>query len=235
MNAISLKTNLRCQACVKAIAPLLDAAPGIQSWSADVTVPEKWLRVQGATVTAAAVQQLLEQKGYRVLEDATPAVPAGVRRYAPLALIIAYILGAAALVEVAAGAFDAMRFMRHFMAGFFLVFSFFKMLDVRAFADAYRNYDVIAKRVPAYGFIYPFVELALGAAYLANWQPFAVNAATLAIMSISTVGVLQSVLAKRAIRCACLGTVFNLPMSAITLVEDLLMVAMAALMLVSFV
>ena len=30
------------------------------------------------------------------------------------------------------------------------------------------------------------------------------------------------------IRCACLGTVFNLPMSTVTLVEDGLMIAMAA-------
>ena len=54
----------------------------------------------------------------------------------------------------------------------------------------------------------------------------------LRLMLIGTVGVLQSLLAKRTIQCACLGAVFNLPMSWVTLVEDLLMAGMAAGMLV---
>ena len=41
---------------------------------------------------------------------------------------------------------DAVTAVRHFMAGFFLVFSFFKLLDITAFADAYRTYDVVAAR-----------------------------------------------------------------------------------------
>jgi hypothetical protein len=76
------------------------------------------------------------------------------------------------------------------------------------------------------------VEVALGAAYLANVVPVAVNVATLVVMGVSTVGVVQSVLNKRKIRCACLGTVFNLPMSVITIIEDVMMVLMAAGMLV---
>ena len=106
-----------------------------------------------------------------------------------------------------------------------------KILNVTAFADAYMSYDVVARKFRAYGFIYPFIELALGAAYLVNFQPFAINLVTLIVMGVSSIGVIQSLLNKRKIRCACLGTVFNLPMSVITLVEDGLMVAMAAAML----
>lgn len=76
--------------------------------------------------------------------------------------------------------------------------------------------------------MYPFIELVLGAAYIAGIQPTAVNLTTLVVMSISSIGVVQSVLQKRRIRCACLGTVFNLPMSTVTLVEDGLMIVMAA-------
>ena len=125
-----------------------------------------------------------------------------------------------------------MRAMGHFMAGFFLVFSFFKLLDLRAFADAYSTYDIVAAKWPVYGFVYPFIELALGAAYLGHFAPIATNAVTLAVMGVSSVGVVKALLAKRKIRCACLGTVFNLPMSVVTLVEDGLMLAMAAVMLV---
>ncbi len=143
-----------------------------------------------------------------------------------------YLLGAVGLAEVAAGQIDPMRAMRHFMAGFFLVFSFFKLLDVSNFAKSYSSYDIVARRWLGYGYVCPFLELGLGAAYLADFLPWATNLATLVVMGISTVGVAQSLLARRKIRCVCLGAVFNLPMSAVTLIEDLLMIGMAAAMLV---
>ena len=123
--------------------------------------------------------------------------------------------------------------MMHFMSGFFLVFSFFKLLDVGAFADSYAMYDIVARRSRAYALAYPFIELGLGLAYLAPISPFAVNLVTLIVMGVSTVGVVQSLVSKKKIRCACLGAVFNLPMSTVTLIEDVLMAGMAAAMLVS--
>lgn len=237
MPTLRLKTDLRCAACVAGITPLLDAAPGVASWSADVADPDKPLTVTGSA-TAADVDALLRQKGYRVLGElpvAAPDPPVGTgeppQTYYPLVLILLYLLGATALAEVAAGHWDWMRAMRHFMAGFFLVFSFFKLLNLTAFADAYAGYDVAAARWRPWGFVYPFVELGLGAAYLANVWPTAVNWVTLVVMGVSTVGVVNTLLKRRAIRCACLGTVFNLPMSYVTLTEDLLMVGMAAVML----
>jgi len=95
------------------------------------------------------------------------------------------------------------------------------------------NYDVVARYIPLYGYAYPFIELLLGVAYITVFQPFATNLATLVVMSASSLGVIQSLLNKRKIRCACLGTVFNLPMSTVTLVEDSLMVTMAAFALLA--
>jgi hypothetical protein len=97
--------------------------------------------------------------------------------------------------------------------------------------DAYRSYDLVARAVPAWGWIYPFVELALSVAYLVNFGPRLTNWATLVVMLVGAVGVLRALLDKRAIRCACLGTALNLPMTKVTLVEDLGMAAMAAGML----
>lgn len=147
--------------------------------------------------------------------------------YRPLLLLLAYLLGVIGVVMASSGQFEAMMAMRLFMGGFFVAFSFFKMLDLRGFSDAYRSYDLVARAVPAYGFAYPFIELALGLAYLANWQPQVVNGVTAVVMAVSLTGVLKAVLSKQSIRCACLGTVFNLPMSTVTIVEDGLMLAMA--------
>ncbi len=239
MTTLKMKTNLRCGACVKSIQSLFDAEPGIKRWDADVSTPDKVLTVEGDGVSAARVGELLRQKGYQVVGEipvespatGTPTAEQPKTSYYPLVLILLYLLGAVGLFEVAAGGFDGMRAMRHFMAGFFLVFSFFKLLDVPTFALSYSSYDILARRWLGYGYVYPFLELALGAAYLADFQPLFTNAATLVVMGLSTVGVVESLLARRRIRCACLGAVFNLPMSYVTLVEDLLMVGMAAVML----
>lgn len=152
--------------------------------------------------------------------------------YRPLLLILAYLLAGSVLVQVPLGQGVATHeTMRYFMAGFFLVFSFFKLLDLQAFANAYAGYDLLAARWQGWGLAYPFVELGLGVAYLVNWNPVLTNATTLVVMGFSAIGVIRAVRDRKAIRCACLGAVFQLPMSTVTIVEDVGMVLMAALML----
>jgi hypothetical protein len=122
--------------------------------------------------------------------------------------------------------------MQNFMAAFFLVFSFFKLLDIKGFAESYSTYDIIAKKWLGWGYVYAFIELGLGIAYLVKFNSLITNGVTLAVMSVSIIGVLQSVLNKRKIKCACLGAVFNLPMSTVTIIEDALMIGMSTAMLV---
>jgi len=151
--------------------------------------------------------------------------------YKPLLLIFLFIAATTAIVSIDNGKIDVMLWMRYFMAGFFIVFSFFKFLNLTGFAESYAMYDILAKRVKVYGLIYPFIELILGAAYLTGFEPTITYIATICIMGFSSIGVIQSVLDKKKIRCACLGAVFNLPMSMVTIIENLIMVLMALIML----
>lgn len=151
--------------------------------------------------------------------------------YRPILLIFAYITGITLLIEYMQGGFLWMRWMSYFMAGFFLVFSFFKLLNLKGFAESYSMYDIVAKKWKGWGYVYAFTELGLGIAFLTGFNPIVANAVTLVVMTVSIVGVLQSVLNKRKIKCACLGDVFNLPMSTITIIEDALMIGMSAAML----
>lgn len=151
--------------------------------------------------------------------------------YKPILLIFFYISLVTLLVQFSKATFDTMQWMRHFMAGFFLVFSFFKLLNLKGFAESYVMYDVIAKHLPAWAYVYAFMELALGIAFLVNFNPIITNSVTFVVMSISIIGVLQSVMNKKKIQCACLGAIFNLPMSTVTIIEDALMIAMSGLML----
>ena len=252
------KTNLNCGRCVAAVTPHLNGEGRIRRWSVDTKSPDKVLTVEGEGVGHEAVERLVAAAGFRVLgeidpprdpggtgtghahvrpaEKPAPPTAAGTEpraSYYPIVLLFGFLVLGTGLLEVGAGSFEWSRVMARFMGGFFLTFAFFKLLDVRGFADAYAGYDVIAARWRAYGYVYPFIELLLGAAYLSGFQPTATNAATLVLMSVGTVGVVRTLLARRKIRCACLGAVFNLPMSYVTLAEDGLMAAMAAVMLLT--
>ena len=150
----------------------------------------------------------------------------------PLFLIVGFIAGVTMLVAWSNDAWRLEPMMRNFMAGFFIVFSFFKLLDPPGFVSAYRGYDLIACKSATWAWAYPFIELSLGVMYLMAWAPITTSVITLVLMLIGAVGVLNALLNKQAIRCACLGTALNLPMTKVTLVEDLTMAFMAAAMLV---
>ena len=148
--------------------------------------------------------------------------------YLPLLYIFLFIAGAT-FVELRffTRNFAMLEIMRNFMGFFFLVFGFFKAITWRDFALTYSSYDIIAKRIMAYAYIYPAVELALGTSYLLNYHPITTNAITLLIMAVGSVGVAQNILSKNKIQCACLGSLIKVPLSKISLLEDVLMAAMA--------
>ena len=92
-------------------------------------------------------------------------------------------------------------------------------------------YDLLAKRLPTYGYVYPLIELGLGIGYLVQGDNLWLNLITFVVMTFSTLGVIIAVSNRQKIRCACLGAGFNLPMSTVTIVEDVLMAGMALWML----
>ena len=121
--------------------------------------------------------------------------------------------------------------MHDFIGLFFVVFSMFKFFDLEGFADGFHMYDLLAKRVRAYGYVYPFLELGLGLAYLARWRPEFIYPATILLLLFGAAGVFVALKKGLDLECACMGTVLHVPLSTVALVEDLGMAAMAAGML----
>lgn len=225
---------MTCSGCEAKVKWLLEQTSGVTAAVVNLTSGEARLDMQAHVLLADLQQALKDYTKYQITEQVaeTVAVPASwLTTYKPILLIFAFISGITLLIEARSGAFDSMRWMGHFMAGFFLVFSFFKLLNLRAFADSYAGYDIVARRWRSWGYIYAFAELALGIAFLTGFRPLLTNAFTFVLMSVSIAGVLQSVLQKRKVVCACLGAVFNLPMSTVTIIEDALMIAMSGLMI----
>lgn len=122
--------------------------------------------------------------------------------------------------------------MRYFMGTFFVVFAAFKFVGYRMFVEMFAGYDIVAKKFKPYSYLYPFIELGLGILYLADLVPAARDIITLVVMAVGTIGVFQEIYHRRSgIYCACLGNVIKLPLSTVSLVEDVSMAVMAAIML----
>mgnify|MGYP000281515038 CR=1 FL=1 len=228
-------TGMTCANCEAKVKSALLSLPDIES--AEVS------KAAGtATVTMTKhialpeLQKVVSAKGNYTItathhSETAEQTKSWFQTYKPILLIFAYITVISFIASFHNGAIHPMHFMQIFMAGFFLTFSFFKLLNLSGFAESYVMYDVIAKRIPAWAYVYAFIELGLGVAYAINFNPFITNLTTLIVMSVSIIGVLQSVLNKQKIQCACLGAVFNLPMSTVTIIEDALMIAMSGTML----
>lgn len=151
----------------------------------------------------------------------------------PLAIIVSYLAGGVVLSGYLSSNFSAHSLMTNFMGGFFAIFSLFKMLDLSGFAAGYASYDLLAQRSRIWALSYPFVELALSVAYFLDVWPTQVNALTAALMIVGAAGVYRTLKRGEKINCACLGTTLKLPMTKVTLIEDLLMGVMALYMLIA--
>ncbi len=159
------------------------------------------------------------------------------RQLTPLYLIFGFISGGVLLAHL--DGFQTQPFgsvfseaMLDFMALFYLVFSFFKFLDLKGFPESFAMYDPLAKQWGFYAKIYPFIELSLGILLLLRLYVPLVLVVTLVILGLTTIGVVQSLVGKRQIQCACLGTALKLPMTQATFIENAIMIAMAVYMLV---
>lgn len=151
--------------------------------------------------------------------------------FLPLITIFAIIISFT-ISKQPLGVWQWSQVIQDFMGVFFIVFGAFKLLNLAAFAESYAMYDLIAQRVSWYGYVYPFIELALGSLYLLRLYPLYTNWATLIVSLIGAAGVAQALSKNELITCACLGMVFKMPMTYVTLLEDLLMAGMALMMLV---
>lgn len=152
--------------------------------------------------------------------------------FLPLVAMVALAIVLAIVFGYLFGSPTWMTKMRHFMAGFFMVFGGLKLMRLKDFAIAYQEYDVLAMRSKLYAYLYPFIEFGLGLAYMLAWCLAVVNWVTFVIMMIGALGVYLKLRKHEEVPCACLGMVFKVPMTWVTLVEDLIMAAMALVMII---
>ncbi len=150
--------------------------------------------------------------------------------YWPLiALLLVSTLAAFALTFGVKGSYN--NWMHYFMGFFLCQFALLKLFSPKSFADGFQMYDILAKKSRIYAYFYPLIELLLGVAYFSFFVPIFTNIATILIMSFGAVGVFKALKNGLDIYCPCMGSILEVPLSTVTLVEDLGMAIMAFIML----
>lgn len=218
--------GMTCGSCAQQVQTALETLPGVSEVEVSLQQGTASLK-SNEHIKDAQVMEVLPAK-YTLTSDVS-STPSKARQLYPLFLIFGYLVGATFLIHK--DAFSLSNALPDFMGLFFIVFSFFKILDLKGFQQSFRMYDPLAKRLHIYGWFYPFLELALGLMFLMQIELIVALWATILVLSITTFGVVRALFSKNQIQCACLGSVLNLPMTEATFIENAIMIVMAIFML----
>lgn len=121
--------------------------------------------------------------------------------------------------------------MNNTMGTVFVVLGLLKIFNLTSFSAIFRKYDIVSKMIPSYSYIYPFIEIVLGIGFLTQVKVNLLHIFTLLLMGISIISVVLTLIAGESLRCGCLGSFFYIPLSYVTLAENVTMLGMSAALL----
>lgn len=228
--------GMSCNGCRVSVKNKLGEIPNVLSVSVNLETAEAIIEtlkpISAETIQKALPEKFLISKKNKVNTFSKPKTNTNneLKQLYPLFLIFAFLVSSATLLNVKPWSTNG--FMLDFMGLFYIVFSFFKLLDLKGFPESFKMYDPLAKAVPIYGWVYPFIEVVLGVMFLIRLEIPLALIFTLIILGITTFGVTKALLDKKSIPCACLGTVLKLPMTKATFIENSIMIVMAIIMLI---
>ena len=245
LNTINRKykiTGMTCSSCKASIESSLNHLDQVKSCNANIKLGELTL-ILNNDIDLKSLQNSIPKKYFineeisssdrlsEIKSDSTNK-KSKIEQLKPLFLILFYIASASILLNFEDWNWN--NFMLDFMGLFFIIFSFFKMLDLKGFPVSFKMYDPLAKVIPVYGFLYPFVETVLGMMFLMRIQIIFALIVSLIILLVTTVGVTKTLLSKKIVQCACLGTHLKLPMTEATLIENIIMLSMSIIMILNY-
>ena len=236
MKSILQISGMTCEGCKSSVENKLASIDGIDNVQVDLARGEAVIYSKNP-VSFSLIKETLPPK-YSIINEQdvdfdthidVTIKASKIKKLKPLFIILGYIFIASILLNYKN--WNSSNAMLDFMGLFYIIFSFFKILDIKGFSMSFRMYDPLAKQAPIYGFIYPFIEIILGMMFLIRFEVNIALILTVIVLGITTIGVTQTLINKKSIKCACLGTTLNLPMTEATFIENALMIIMAFLLL----
>jgi len=155
------------------------------------------------------------------------------KSYRPV--IAVFAIAAALALSVSTAMFAtplAARAFEWFIAFAMALLAMLKLQDVDKFATMFLNYDLLARRWLPYAYIYPFAEALAGVLMAGRLLPWLSIPLAVFIGSVGAISVFYAVyVQKRELECACVGGSGKVPLGPVSLLENVMMVAMAIWML----
>ena len=228
MKSIFKISGMTCNGCKLSVEDKLSSLDGVDKAYVDLTKGEAIVHSKNP-ISFSLISDSLPPK-YKVTKTENSQNNETIKvskfkQLKPLFIILAYISITSLLLNFKN--WDSTNAMLDFMGLFYIIFSFFKILDIKGFSISFRMYDPLAKKLPLYGIIYPFIEILLGIMFLTRIEVELAIILTIIVLGITTIGVTHTLLNKKSISCACLGTTLKLPMTEATFIENALMIIMA--------
>ena len=153
-----------------------------------------------------------------------------IKTYKPILLALFFVILLAVISSIERS-FSYKEFFRLYMGYFFIIFSFLKLQNIKQFALSFSKYDPISQKFFKFGIIYPFLELLLGILFILNFLGLTINILTIIIFIPQTIGVIIKLKNNEKISCACVGTSTEIPISNLTILENIIMCLMAIYMI----
>ena len=226
-------SGMTCNGCRSTVENKLSSLDGIDNVQVDLNNGEAIVYSKNP-ISFSLISNSLPSK-YKVIskrdaKDNMIIKSSKIKQLKPLFIILGYISVTSILLNYRN--WNSTNAMLDFMGLFYIIFSFFKILDIKGFSTSFKMYDPLAKKITTYGYIYPFIEILLGLMFLTRIEVNIALLITIIILGITIVGVTQTLLNKKTINCACLGTTLKLPMTEATFIENAIMIIMAIILLI---
>ena len=226
-------SGMTCNGCRSTVENKLSSLDGVDNAQVNLTNGEAIVYSKNP-ISFSLISNSLPSK-YKVIrnipdQDNEIIKSNKIKQLKPLFIILGYISVTSILLNFRN--WNSTNAMLDFMGLFYIIFSFFKILDIKGFSTSFKMYDPLAKKITIYGYIYPFIEILLGLMFLTRIEVNIALLITIIILGITSVGVTKTLLNKRTINCACLGTTLKLPMTEATFIENAIMIIMAIILLI---
>ena len=112
----------------------------------------------------------------------------------------------------------------YFLGFFSLIFGSLKLFNLKSYINSLLEYDFVAQRFVLYGYLFPFFEILFGVLFILQIEILWLEYLCLSLFLLNTVVIANALEKRRNFTCACMGGLFNLPLSTVSLVESLTMV-----------
>ena len=198
--------GIKCNKCIDEV--LNDLKTNKELNLIEINFNEKQLKVSSTKkLTKEKMQSYLKPK-YKLTEitkkeNLNKISLNKIQQLYPLFLILTYILISSLILNYNNLVIN--DFILDFMGQFFIIFSFFKFLNLRGFKNSFKIYDPLAKKFNFYGWTYPIIETLVGISFLMRFEYQIFAYVSILILTPTTIGVIKTLNREEKIKCACLG------------------------------